>query len=270
MKKYFWNSVFIAILTIVSMGLLRLTAAPASPDATDSPGTGTPTAAPTPVRNEIHSIGDFPLMAGYADNSVFEEDMAVNVKEITEGPEMENIVQAVRNVEREADIFSVFRLTLQKNGRDVELTKQIHIRIEQNDAFQNYDSISVLRIGSGGTAQKLETTTENGYICFTTELFGPFVLTGIPIPGHTEPPAVSPSADPTLQNDGDPGIISPSHTTTGNGDENKEGFVTPGAFVFWLVLALLVGIWTGIGIGYILWGRYKTKKNHTGPKVIGE
>ena len=46
--------------------------------------------------------------------------------------------------------------------------------------------------------------------------------------------------------------------------------VTPGAFVFWLVLALLLGFWSGIGIGYLLWGRYKTKKTHSGPRVIGE
>lgn len=276
MKKYFIYGIFMMLFIILS-GLPYAAAAPTEPPAlgttpegTGTPGAGQTPAAPTPVLHEIGSIGDFNLKAGYADNSAFVDDMAVLVKEIRESEEAEVLIQAVRAAERDQDIFSIFHMTLQKNGRDTEFTKQMNIRIEQSGVFASYDNISVYGIDDAGTARKLETKIENGYICYTADAMGTFALTGMLLPDHTEAPSPSPVISPTLQNDGNTGIIPPSQSAAGNGSENREGVVTPGAFVFWLILALLVGIWVGIGIGYILWGRYKTKKNYTGPKVIGE
>jgi|GEM_PF-2233274 hypothetical protein len=273
MKKYFTYSILMIILTIIFAGSLNAIAAP-----TEEPTTGntaavknTPTTEPTPFINEIGSIGDFNLKAAYEDNAPFEDNMAVNVRTIRENHEMDLIIHAVRTVERDHDIFSMFHIVLQKNGRDIELTKRMNIRIEQSGNFADYDNISVFQIDAAGSAQKLESKTENGYICFTTDTFGAFVLTGIQTLGVPETPSQTPaSTTPTLQNGGNTGIIPSSQTAGGYNNENNDGVVTPGAFVFWLILMLVVGIWIGIAIGYIMWGRYKMKKNATGPKVIGE
>lgn len=273
MKKYFAYSILMIILTIIFAGLLNAIAAPTEePTAGNTAATeNTPTAEPTPFINEIGSIGDFSLKAAYEDNAPFEENMAVNVRTIRENHEMDMMIHAVRTVERDHDIFSMFRIVLQKNGRDTELTKRINIRIEQSGVFAGYDNISVFRIDAAGSARKLETKTENGYICFTTDTFGAFALTGIQNSGAPETPSQAPaSISPTLQNGGNTGIIPPSQTARGNNNVNNDSVVTPGAFVFWIILMLVVGIWIGIGIGYIIWGRYKTKKNSIGPKVIGE
>ena len=271
MKKHFTYSVLV-VLAILSLGLSDVTAAPSPLPTGENTAVpeSTATPEPTPILNEIDSIGDFKLKAGYSDNSIFESDMAVNVREIRDEAETEPFIRAVRQIERDQDIISIFEITLQKNGRDTELTKQLNIRIEQSGQFLSYDTISVFRIDTAGMAHRLETTVEYGYICYTTAELGTFALSGVLLPGQTEAPTELPSASPTLQNDGNTGIITPPGTDAESGRDTEEGIVTPGAFVFWLVLALLLGFWIGIGIGYLLWGRYKTKKTHSGPRVIGE
>lgn len=155
MKKYFTYSILMIILTIIFAGSLNAIAAP-----TEEPTTGntaavknTPTTEPTPFINEIGSIGDFNLKAAYEDNAPFEDNMAVNVRTIRENHEMDLIIHAVRTVERDHDIFSMFHIVLQKNGRDIELTKRMNIRIEQSGNFADYDNISVFQIDAAGSAQ---------------------------------------------------------------------------------------------------------------------
>ena len=133
MKKRFTYSVLV-VLAIFSLCLFDVNAAPsplptgentAAPESTATPE-------PTPIPNEIDSIGDFKLKAGYSDNSIFESDMAVNVREIRDAAEAEPFIRAVRQIERDQDIISIFAITLQKNGRDTELTKPLNIRMEQS------------------------------------------------------------------------------------------------------------------------------------------
>ena len=135
----------IAAITIVYIflfaGACIVYAEPTPPPASDTPsGTATPTAttAPTPVLNEIGSIGDFTGKAAYIDNSIFEENMAVLIKDLSKGADADSDIQAIRAVEKERDIFSIFELSLQKNGRDVAATKALHIQIQLQGALEGY------------------------------------------------------------------------------------------------------------------------------------
>ena len=250
-----------------------------TPPASDAPATPTgtaaavptdpPTPAPTPVVNEIGSIGDFTGKASYTDNSVFEENMAVLMKDLSKSADADSDIQAIRAVEKERDIFSIFELSLQKNGRDVAVTKGLHIQIQLQGALEGYDHISVLQIDPSGSAALVESTVEAGNIKFTVNALGKFALVGDAL-NPTPPAAAPPSPGATLQNGGNAGIISPPAEGEADATPGADGVVTPGAFVFWLIITLIIGIWIGIGIGYILWGRYKTKKVNKGLKVIGE
>lgn len=270
----------IGVITILYIflfaGACIVYAEPTTTPASDTPAgtstaapTETPTPAPTPVVNEIGSIGDFTGKASYTDNSIFEENMAVLIKDLSQNADADSDIQAIRVVEKERDIFSIFELSLQKNGRDVVVTKAMNIRIALQGTLEGYDHISVLQIAPSGVATIVESTVEAGYLKFTTNALGKFALVGDAL-NPTPPAAVTPSPGATLQNGGNAGIISPSAEGGADASPGAEGVVTPGAFVFWLIITLIIGIWIGIGIGYILWGRYKTKKVNKGLKVIGE
>ena len=268
MKRKITSYIIILIILAVTYGGAGIVRA----DPTDSPATVTPsppmpTPSPTPVVNEIGSIGDLSIKASYSDNAVFESDMAILSKNLNESTDTNNIIEAVRNIEKDKDIFYIFELSLQKNGRDTEVTKQMNIRIEQKDTLEQYTDISVFKIDSSGFAHAVDSRTDNGYILYTASELGRFVLTGVSA-NNTANPNPTPGNNTTLQSGGVTGIISPKPPEAEN--NAGDGIVTPGAFVFWLALAIIIGIWIGIGIGYILWGRYKSKKIYKGPKIIGE
>lgn len=230
--------------------------------------TEAPTIEPTPIVNEIGSTGDIKVRASYEDNGIFDDNMAINTIDMSESGEIDSVINAVRSIEREQDIFEVMLFSLQINGRDTALTKRINIRVEQTEAFAAYRDVSVFFVNDAGSAEKLDAAAENGCISFTTDALGIFVLTGIGEHGAATP-SQEPNSTHSLQTGDNAGIISPSHIAdTNEGDISDT--ISPGAFVFWLFLAIVVGVWLGIGIGYILWGRYKVKRVKTGPKVIGE
>ena len=257
------------MLVYCSAGLYTTDILAASSGDGDAAADDTPPPEPTPVVNEIGSTGDLKIRASYEDNSVFDDNMAINAVVLHENGEIESIISAVRVIEREQDIFSVMRLSLQRNGRDTNLTKRINIRVEQTEAAAEYRDISVFYVDEAGVARKLDASEENGYISFMTDVLGIFVLSGAGDGGIISP-TNEPDATPSLQTGGNTGIIPSSEAGTDTDNEGISETVSPGAFVFWLFLALIVGIWIGIGIGYILWGRYKAKRIKTGPKVIGE
>ena len=153
-------------------------AAPTSPVTAETTAPETPT--PTPVRDEIGSTGYLKIKASYSDNSIFEENVSINAEDMTKSSEFEAIVNAVRSAEREQDIFAAARLTLQKNGRDTELTKKINIYVEITEEFSDYESISVFRTEAPEAVTKIEAEEADGYITFSTDKMGVFVFTGVP------------------------------------------------------------------------------------------
>jgi hypothetical protein len=98
---------------------------------------------------------------------------------------------------------------------------------------------------------------------------GEYVATGVLNPDASEQTEKPGNSSPTLQNSENTGIIPTSKPISSN-KNNNESVITPGAFIFWLLTALVIGLWVGILVGYVLWGRYKTKKMQRGPYVIGE
>ena len=106
MKKRITYSVLV-VLAILSLCLSDVTAAPSPLPTGENTAVpeSTATPEPTPILNEIDSIGDFKLKAGYSDNSIFESDMAVNVRELRDAAETEPFIRAVRQIERDKDII---------------------------------------------------------------------------------------------------------------------------------------------------------------------
>ncbi len=271
MKKHFTCGVLVLLFMAFSVGVVGTYAAPEGTAAV-SPEAATATPQPTPPPNEIASIGDLQAKASYSDNGRFEENMAINIKLIQSAEETARYVSAIRTVEQERDIFSVFEMSMQKNGREIPLTKTLNIRILQNQDFSGYDFISVIRIDGSGFARLLDSETKNNEIHFTASELGVFALVGTPLsPTASSNRTPAPNyAAATLQNGETAGIITSLPPNGTAQAAEGDGVVTPGAFVFWLILALVIGVWAGIGIGYALWGRYKTKKVQRGPHVIGE
>lgn len=89
----------------------------------------------------------------------------------------------------------------------------------------------------------------------------------LPTPGSTAsavPEETTAAGKETL-----PAGVSP----TGSGEAvpypTHDGSVSPGAFLFWLIVAVIIGIWIGIGIGYLMWGRRSRKGMFRNSRVIG-
>ena len=274
MKKLLRYGIF-CILTIIMAGLqIIVFATETSAEPTGEPtftASIEPTIQPTPVRNEISSIGDFSLKAEYTDNRVFAENTAINVMELSINSISGQVLHSIRSQEGDMDIFSVFQLTLICNGREIPQETELNVKIEQNGVFSSYENLCVFKITDNATAQRMETNVANGFISFNAVELGTFVVTGVYLPSNSALPTNSIQISPTLQSNETAGIITPGTTSDSIGHTNdEEGVVTPGAFVFWLIISIIAGIWIGIGIGFILWGRYKTKKIYRGPNVIGE
>ena len=105
---------------------------------------------------------------------------------------------------------------------------------------------------------------------FSTITLGKFVAVGVSInPDNSFESESTASATPTLQNGEGTGII-PTGDLSSSLKNNSSDSISAGAFVFWLLAALVIGIWIGVFIGFVLWGRYKTKKIQRGPYIIGE
>lgn len=254
------------IVFIIFASVINICAETASPEITELPeAIVTPT--PTPVNNVISVIGDFSLNAMYADKRVVDENLSINVKNLNINDISPQIIQEVRAKDGDKDIFLYFNLALQLNGRDTVQNSVIDIEINGNEIIAQYQNISIFRVKNNQVTKVTDEETD-GNVKFSTSELGSFLVTGIKNPqfsNKTEAPQQSPE---TLQTDDYAGIISPG--TTAVPDKGNAGTITPGAFVFWIIAALIIGLWLGLGIGYILWGRYKTKKVQRGPYVIGE
>lgn len=222
-----------------------------------------------PIHNPsvIHSIGDFKLTAQYEDKRNVNENLAVNVKLSNINTLSPQIIQLIRAQEGDKDIFAYFELELQMNGRKVSPDTTLEIQIEKAGIFEKYQQISIFSISESGELKPF-TETETEEINFRTNVLGKFVAVGVlntEISPETENAA---GTTPPLQNSETEGIISTSDPSKGK--ESSGGAISAGAFVFWLFAALVIGIWIGVFIGFVLWGRYKTKKLQRGPYIIGE
>ena len=225
-----------------------------------------PTASPTPVPNIINSFGDFDLIAGYSDNRIVDENLSIsvtnkNIKELSI-----QAIQAIRAQEGEKDIFAYFNLMLQMNGREIDSQDSIDIKIKKNGIFKDYQNITIFKVTQEGV-YKIATVSDTDMIIFSITELGQYVATGVLNPDVSQETEDPGNSLPTLQNGENTGIIP---TLKPIPSKNDEGAITPGAFIFWLLTALVIGLWVGILVGYILWGRYKTKKMQRGPYVIGE
>lgn len=227
---------------------------------------GTATATPKP-QNILESIGDFELYGEYVDGRKVEENVAINTIKYDEGSITEDIISAVRTQNGNQDIFSIISLELLQNGRPISQPAVIKVYIDSKGVFSGFENISLYKIIDNQKVINIATTTENNIIMFETEELGKYVVCGDKeqIEATTKPLETK----KPLQEATDAGIIT-TNLPTGMPKEEEAGLMSPGAFVFWLILVLIIGLWIGLGIGYILWGRYKSKKNYKGPFVIGE
>lgn len=223
---------------------------------------------PAPLINEINSIGDFKVNAAYIDNRPVDENLAIYVENKDINTLSPQIIQAIRAQDGDKDIFSYMYFSLQKNGRDIDVDSTINIKIPKEGIFKKYQGISLFKIFDGDVL-KVKTEMISDELSFDIQEKGYYVAIGI-LNNDVSHETLNPQEpSPTLQNSETAGII-PSGKHSPTVTQNNEGVITPGAFVFWLFLALIIGIWLGVMTGYILWGRYKTKKTQHGPYVIGE
>ena len=226
------------------------------------------TSEPTTPPNVIHSIGDFNLTAQYEDKRNVNENLAINVNKLNINALSPQIIQSIRSQEGDKDIFVYFELELQMNGRKVSPDTILDIEIENIDIFEKYQKITIFSI-SENEVLKIFPESETEKAKFSSFTLGKFVAAGVLNP-ETSPEAENTAgATPTLQNSETAGIIPTDDHLSKNKNDNNDS-ISAGAFVFWLLAALVIGIWVGIIIGYVLWGRYKTKRIQRGPYIIGE
>ena len=133
-------------------------------------------------------------------------------------------------------------------------------------SIKDYQNITIFKVTQEGV-YKIATVSDTDMIIFSITELGQYVATGVLNPDVSQETEDPGNSLPTLQNGENTGIIP---TLKPIPSKNNEGAITPGAFIFWLLTALVIGLWVGILVGYILWGRYKTKKMQRGPYVIGE
>lgn len=230
--------------------------------------TNEPTSEPTKSPNVIYSIGDFKLTAQYEDKRNVNENLAINVKKSNINTLSPQVIQSIRAQEGDKDIFVYFELELQMNGRKVSPDTTLDIEIENVDIFEKYQKITIFSI-SENEVLKIFPESETEKAKFSSFTLGKFVAAGVLNPEASPEAESTAGATPTLQNGETAGIIPTDDHSSTNKNNNNDS-ISAGAFVFWLLAALVVGIWVGMVIGYILWGRYKTKKIQRGPYIIGE
>lgn len=226
-----------------------------------------PEATPTPPSNVIFSIGDIKLQAQYSDKRIVDGNLSICAEKKDINTLSAHIIKSVRAQEGDKDIFLYFNLSLLMNGREHPVDSQLDIYMEQTGILADYSNLLLFKVTENGVSS-VAVEEKEGKIIFSDNSLGLFLFVGIR--NHDAPMATNdPSqSSPTLQEGETAGIISPG-ATAGISGSNARG-ITPGAFVFWIIIALVVGLWTGIGIGFVLWGRYKTRKKQSGPYVIGE
>ena len=259
-KKIITVVFLVLFLTVLSINyIFANTAAPTNEQVSE----------PTEVPNIISSIGDFKLKAQYEDKRNVSENLAINVKKSDINSLSPQIIQSIRAQQGDKDIFLCFELELQMNGRTVSPDTTLDIEIENTDIFGKYQKITVFSI-SGNEVLKIFPESETDKVKFSTITLGKFVAVGVSInPDNSFESESTASATPTLQNGEGTGII-PTGDLSSSLKNNSSDSISAGAFVFWLLAALVIGIWIGVFIGFVLWGRYKTKKIQRGPYIIGE
>ena len=230
--------------------------------------TNEPVSEPTKSPNVIYSIGDFKLTAQYEDKRNVNENLAINVKKSNINTLSPQIIQSIRAQEGDKDIFVYFELELQMNGRKVSPDTTLDIEIENVDVFEKYQKITIFSI-SENEVLKIFPESETEKAKFSSFTLGKFVAAGVLNPEASPEAESTAGATPTLQNSETAGIIPTDNHSSTNKNNNGDS-ISAGAFVFWLLAALVIGIWVGMVIGYVLWGRYKTKKIQRGPYIIGE
>lgn len=255
-----FNVLFVIIIALIFTCTVNIYAETPAP-------TAGPEATPTPASNVIFSIGDIKLQAQYSDNRIVDENLSIcaEKKDINTLPA--HIIKSVRAQEGDKDIFLYFNLSLLMNGREYPVNSQLDIYMEQTGILAEYSNLLLFKVTESGVSS-VTVEEKEGKIIFSDNSLGLFLFVGIrnhDAPIETNDPSQS---SPTLQEGETAGIISPGATAGANGN-NARG-ITPGAFVFWIIISLVVGLWIGIGIGFVLWGRYKTRKKQKGPYVIGE
>ena len=258
-KKVIIKIFIIALFTVLSLNCVA---------AQTGEPTSTEILAPTPAPNVIYSIGDFELTARYEDNRNVNENLAINVKKSNINTLSPQVIQSIRSQEGDKDIFVYFELELQMNGRKVSPDTTLNIEIENTDIFEMYQKITIFSI-SENEVLKIFPESENEKACFSTFTLGKFVAAGVLNPDVSPETESTAGTTPSLQNSETAGIIPTGDSSSVNKNDGSDS-ISAGAFVFWLLAALVIGIWMGIIIGYVLWGRYKTKKMQRGPYIIGE
>lgn len=233
------------------------------PTEAETEETGTPTPKPD---NIIESIGDFELYGEYIGVGKVEKNIAINTINYGEMSITAEIISAVRAQNGNQDIISMIRLELVQNGRPINQAGKLKIYINNETFFNDFENLSLYKINGKEIIENIEIKLENEYIIFETKELGDYVVCGEKAIAEATPGVVT--NKPLQENEATGIITTNSPTTTPNSAE--EGLLTPGGFVFWLIVALIIGLWVGLGIGYILWGRYKSKRNNRGPFVIGE
>ncbi len=81
---------------------------------------------------------------------------------------------------------------------------------------------------------------------------------------ETETPTETAPGDETTT----PGMIPSAKPTDSKPGVSNQEFINAGAFGFTVLIALVVGIWIGIGIGFLIWGRKGGRKIRP-TRVIG-
>lgn len=273
-KSRIFNIYIISVLVFLTMlfiinepyGVKANTPSPTEAE-TESGVSGEEIATPTPKPdNIVESIGDFKLYGEYIDGSKIEKNVAINTINYGETSITAEIISAVRAQNGNQDIISMIRLELVQNGRPINQEGKLKIYINNETFFNDFENLSLYKINEKEIIENIEIKLENEYIIFETKELGDYVVCGEKAIAEATPGV---ETNKPLQENEATGIITTnSPTTTPNSAE--EGLLTPGGFVFWLIVALIIGLWVGLGIGYILWGRYKSKRNNRGPFVIGE
>lgn len=237
----------------------------ANPSSNPTSEAGIATATPKP-QNLIESIGDFDLYGEYIDGRIVEDNIAINTIIYGEESITEELISAVRAQNGNQDIFSIINLELLQNGRPINQPAVIKVYIDSTEVFSGFENITLYKIIDNNNIVNIATTNENNIITFETEKLGKYIVCGEKEQIETTNPQ---ETKKPLQETADAGIIT-TNLPTEVPKEEETGLMSPGAFVFWLILVLIIGLWIGLGIGYFLWGRYKSKKNYKGPFVIGE
>lgn len=262
-KIYIFLFVFIFVVSICTTAR----AATEDPTSTDNSASTTQTSEPIPTQppNIIKSIGDFNLYAEYIDGTKVEENAAINVTILGDEAFTEEIISSIRGQNGNQDIFIIFTLELQQNGRPMRQHTPVDLFIDNAGIFTEYENLNFYKIKEDNSASRFEVTQNEQYIMFEADELGKYVVCGEK--KGEELATDEPQQTAPLQDDTQTSIIptiGPTKTPEG------DNVVTAGAFVFWLVVALILGLWIGLGIGFVIWGRYRNKKNNRGPFVIGE